>query len=183
MVKKSEENFLRVIGAAGTREILQFLSGHETVHYKELDEFINTDTLNFRLRDLLRYNLVEHHFLRGDERGEWYTITDRGRKFLNCIEKCVSLVEDEPEFLKFIGSKGPREVLLFLRERGQVQYKDFNVSVSVPTLNNRLSRLLDFYLVEHHFQKKPKRREWYEITEKGIRISEYLEDLVELIDE
>ena len=61
MVEKSEENFLRVIGAAGTREILQFLDGHETVHYKELDEFVNTDTLNFRLRDFLRYNFVEHH--------------------------------------------------------------------------------------------------------------------------
>ena len=182
MVEKSEEKFLRVIGAAGTREILQFLDGHETVHYKELDEFINTDTLNFRLRDFLRYNFVEHHVKRGEERKEWYTITNRGRKVLNCIEKCVSLVEDEAEFLQLVGGKGTKEVLQFICERGQVQYKEFDVSVSVPTLNNRLSRLLDFSLVEHHFQKKPQRKEWYEITEKGIEMSKYLEDLVKLID-
>jgi len=49
MVEKSEENFLRVIGAAGTREILQFLDGHEIVHYKELQrvrDTIGSDTSN-----------------------------------------------------------------------------------------------------------------------------------------
>ena len=183
MVEKSEEDFLRVIGARSTREILQFSAGHETFHYKELDEFVNTDTLNHRLRDFLRYSLVEHHIKRGEGRGEWYTMTDRGRKVLNSIEKCVSLVENEPEFLKFIGSKGAKEVLQFLRERGEAQYKDFRVNISIPTLNNRLSRLLDFYLVDHYFQKKPQRKEWYEITEKGIEMSKYLEDLVKLADE
>jgi predicted transcriptional regulator len=33
-------------------------------------------------------------------------------------------------------------------------------------------------LIEHHLQKEPARKEWYEITEKGREISKYLEDLV-----
>jgi DNA-binding HxlR family transcriptional regulator len=82
------------------------------------------------------------------------------------------------EFFLLIGSKGTRKILQYLCKHGKGQYKDFDLGISVPTISTRLSKLLEFNLIEHHLQKEPARKEWYEITEKGREISKYLEDLV-----
>ena len=89
----------------------------------------------------------------------------------------------EIEFLQLLGSKGTRRMLQELYTRGKVRCTDFHLDISIPTIYTRLSKLLEFSLIEHHLEKEPTRQEWYEITEKGRKILKYLEDLVELIDE
>lgn len=85
---------------------------------------------------------------------------------------------EQLEFILLLGSKGTRKILRYLSEHEKGQYKDFDLDISVPTISTRLSKLLEFNLIEHHFQKGPTRKEWYEITKKGREISQYLEDLV-----
>jgi len=41
-------------------------------------EFMNTHTLNVRLRELLRYALVKHHIIREERRAKWYAMTEKG---------------------------------------------------------------------------------------------------------
>jgi DNA-binding HxlR family transcriptional regulator len=89
----------------------------------------------------------------------------------------------ENELIRLLGSKGTRGILQYLRNNGKAQYKDFSLSISPSTLNTRFSKLLGFGFIEHHFQRGSIREEWYEITEKGKRISECLEDLVRTIGE
>lgn len=89
----------------------------------------------------------------------------------------------EMELLALLGSKGTKEILQYLRKHGEVQYKDFDLSISIPTLGKHLAKLLKFNLVEHNITRDTKRREWYEITEKGRKILEHLEDMVKLIKE
>jgi DNA-binding PadR family transcriptional regulator len=87
----------------------------------------------------------------------------------------------EIELLQLLGSKGTRGILQELSTRGKVKCTDFHVDISIPTLYTKLTKLLEFSLIEHHLEKEPTRQEWYEITEKGRKILRYLEDLVELI--
>jgi len=47
----------------------------------------------------------------------------------------------------------------------------------VSTINKHLRKLLEFELVEHGRKKEPKRREWYEITERGKNILKIIEDM------
>lgn len=85
---------------------------------------------------------------------------------------------EQLEFILLLGSKGTRKILQYLSKHERGQYKDFDLDISVPTISTRLSKLLEFNLIEHYFQKEPTRKEWYEITEKGREISQYLEGLV-----
>ncbi len=56
-------------------------------------EFVNTPTLNDRLRRLLQYKLIEHHLERVNTRKEWYSLTEKGRQVLNHLETIVRLTE------------------------------------------------------------------------------------------
>ena len=89
----------------------------------------------------------------------------------------------EMELLALLGSKGTKEILQYLCKHGKVQYKEFDLSISVPTLSKHLVKLLKFNLVDHCMTRDTKRREWYEITEKGRKILEHLEEMVKLIEE
>ena len=66
-----------------------------------------------------------------------------------------------------------KEILQYLRKHEKVQYTNFNLNISVPTLNKRLRKLLKFNLIEHCITKELKRKEWYEITEKGKRVKDH----------
>jgi len=57
MNKKEEEDFLKLIGLTGTIFILRFLNEHDSRQYKDMQEHINTHSLNQRLRTLLHFNL------------------------------------------------------------------------------------------------------------------------------
>ena len=93
MDENEEEEFFRMIGLTGTKRILSYLDGHGKAQYKEFAEFLNIHTLNVRLQQLLRFNLIEHHLTRKDVRKEWYTITEKGRKILKHVEDMLKLIE------------------------------------------------------------------------------------------
>ncbi|MBU7010292.1 MAG: winged helix-turn-helix transcriptional regulator [Theionarchaea archaeon] len=93
MEKEKEDKFLKLLGAAGTREILEFLGERSTVQYGEMTGFVSTPTLNLRLRDLLQLGLISHHMKREETRKEWYEITEKGEKVLQHLKVLMQLTE------------------------------------------------------------------------------------------
>ena len=91
------EYFLRVLGMRGTRDILRYLDEHGTACYKNFANFLNTLTLNRRLRQLLEYGLIEHHLVRKVKRREWYTITEKGKKILKHMNEMIKIAEEKEE--------------------------------------------------------------------------------------
>ncbi len=94
MEKKDEEKLLKMLGARGTKQILEFMNEHDTARYKQMEEFTSTPALNRRLRELLSFDLIEHHFEREEGRREWYEITEKGKRFLKCIESIIEVAEE-----------------------------------------------------------------------------------------
>ena len=90
-MEKSEEEFMRMIGAKGTIEILEFLNENENAQYKDFQSIINTHTLNTRLRNFLDHDLVEHHLTKEVKRAEWYTITEKGKKVLHLLKTLIEV--------------------------------------------------------------------------------------------
>ena len=66
--EKGEKDLLRMLGARGTKQILEFLDQHGLCQYKQLEEFMNTHTLNIRLREMLTFGLVQFYFDRIETR-------------------------------------------------------------------------------------------------------------------
>jgi len=87
-------------------------------------------------------------------------------------------IDKEEEFLKLISLKGTIDILRYLNEHGTGQYKDLMEFVNEVTLYNRVKQLLEFDLIIHHLNKKDVRKEWYELTEKGRKILQVLEDII-----
>ena len=94
MKEESEKRFLKLLGAKSTKQILEFLNQHGTAQYNQLMEFVNAPTLNARLRELLVFGLVSHHFERVEKKREWYEITEKGKKVLQHLRAMVELVTE-----------------------------------------------------------------------------------------
>jgi len=62
-MEKARE-LLKIVGQKSTVDILTYLHEHSTAKHQELDAFTNTRTLNVRLIQLIRHNLIEHHYKR-----------------------------------------------------------------------------------------------------------------------
>lgn len=89
---KRREEFLRLVGLKGTIDILRHLDEHGTGQYKDFTGYANVPTLNQRLKQLLEFNLIEHHLEKQDLRKEWYEITEKGEKVLKILNDMVQLV-------------------------------------------------------------------------------------------
>ncbi len=89
-----KNDILKLLGSKGAFAILKYLHEHKTGQYRDLMEFVNTPTLNDRLRRLLHFKLIEHHLERENTRREWYSITEKGKQILNHLESIRRLVED-----------------------------------------------------------------------------------------
>jgi predicted transcriptional regulator len=81
------------------------------------------------------------------------------------------------KFIQVVGLTGTIEILKYLKEHEIVTYTELIQFASVSTLNKRLNQLVNFRLIEHHFEKK-NRKEWYTITEKGIEALNLIEKLI-----
>ncbi len=93
MDEKSEEEarqLLRILGLAGTWDILHFLFENGTGSYLDFRQSINTHTLNMRLNALVEYKLIEHHQVRNPRR-EWYEITEKGKEIFRLLLKIVEV--------------------------------------------------------------------------------------------
>jgi len=191
-----KDEILKIFGRKGTMQIMEFLNRHSKVQYNQMKQFANTHTLNRRIRELLKCQLVEHHLDKSKPRREWYEITEKGRKVLQCAQELLESVKtsgiqekqnkmDETtrmRLLALLGSKDTKEILQYLHKHEKVQYTNFDLSISVPTLNKRLRKLLKFNLIEHCITKEPRRREWYEITEKGKNVLKIMEDMIRVVE-
>jgi DNA-binding HxlR family transcriptional regulator len=94
MDEKKEEEFLKMLGLKATKKILEYLDEHETAQYKQLQQFVNTHTLNTRMRELLDFNLVQHHLVREDVRREWYESTEKGKRILGHLREMITIVKE-----------------------------------------------------------------------------------------
>ncbi len=94
MEENRERDFLKLLGAKGTREILEFMNQHGTVHYRQMMGFVNTPTLNQRLRELLIFGLISHHCERIERRREWYEITEKGKHVLEHVRALIMIAKE-----------------------------------------------------------------------------------------
>ena len=90
---KKQETFFRMIGSKGAVRILQILDIEEEARYKTLQESLNTYTLNSRIKDLLNYDLIQHHLVREEVRKEWYELTERGRRIVELLNEIAENVD------------------------------------------------------------------------------------------
>ncbi|MGD2249767.1 MAG: winged helix-turn-helix transcriptional regulator [Candidatus Methanofastidiosia archaeon] len=84
------------------------------------------------------------------------------------------------KILKLLGLTGTVFILEYMDTHTKTQYKDLNKTLAAYTLNCRLKEFLDLKLIEHHFIRKEKREEWYEITEKGEKLLQIIKKLQNL---
>ena len=92
-MQKEDETILKIAGAKGTMEILEFLYKHETGQYAQMKNFMNGHTLNTRLRQLSSYGMIQHHNHRSDLGADWYTIAEKGEKVLHHLKELVNLAK------------------------------------------------------------------------------------------
>ncbi len=97
MDKQRERDFLKVLGSKYTKDILEYIVEHGKGQYTEFREFANAHILNVRLRQLLKFKLVEHCMVRNKLKKGWYELTERGRMALQFLEEQVNLIEDSGE--------------------------------------------------------------------------------------
>ena len=96
MIKEAENMkvFLKMIGAKGIREILEFLDENRKGRYMQFRQFTSTHMLNIRLRELLIFGLIEHHVIKQERKNEWYTITKKGKKIVRYIRKMEEVIQE-----------------------------------------------------------------------------------------
>jgi DNA-binding HxlR family transcriptional regulator len=90
---EKEEAFIKLLGSKGAKYVLEYLCENKRAQYKDLQEVINTHTLNVRIKGLLHYGLIQHHLVREDVRTEWYELTEKGQKTLDHLNELVRIVE------------------------------------------------------------------------------------------
>ncbi len=91
--KKDEEKLLKLLGSKGTKQMLELLSERGTAQYDEMLLPLSTPTLNKRLSELLAFGLIEHPFERMEIREEWYRLTEKGKKILECMRSIIEVAE------------------------------------------------------------------------------------------
>ncbi len=79
-------------------------------------------------------------------------------------------IEEQRKLFEFLGCKGTLDILFYLREHGKVSYIEFGINISVYSMNRRLRELIKAKLIKHYLKRNKKRKEWYELTEKGERL-------------
>jgi DNA-binding HxlR family transcriptional regulator len=91
---------------------------------------------------------------------------------------------DKRRILRLLSSRGTIPILRYLNEHRTAQYHQFNQFIITSTLNKRLRQLLYFNLINHYFMKEGviKRKEWYELTEKGRKVLQIAEAIIKEAD-
>ena len=87
------KEFLKVLGAKGAFDVLVYLDEHEKAQYRDLMGFVNTPTLNTRLRQLLTFEIISHHLEREETRKEWYELTERGKEVVNHLKAIMEMID------------------------------------------------------------------------------------------
>ncbi len=80
-----------ILGFKCAIDIFTYLSTHEMGRHTELRQFGSVQCINMRLKELLNYNLIDHHLNRNPKRTEYYTITKKGKEALRYINSLINL--------------------------------------------------------------------------------------------
>ena len=91
--------------------------------------------------------------------------------------------DKDEDLLKSLGTRGTKRILEFLCEHRAAQYHQMIAIMNTYSLNRRLYELIELGLIEHHFEKGRRRKEWYELTEKGTLILQRLRNVVRIVRE
>ena len=84
----------RLLELKATREIL--LSVHEGKNqYKHFRAFGCSATINERTRQLINLGIIEQNLIRDCKRREYYTLTERGKRIVEQMERKAEDDEDE----------------------------------------------------------------------------------------
>ncbi len=92
-MEERKKKFLKVLGAKGAFDVLVYLDEHETAQYRNLMGFVNTPTLNTRLRQLLTFEIISHHLERVETRKEWYELTEKGKEVVKHLKVVMEIVD------------------------------------------------------------------------------------------
>lgn len=80
-----------------------------------------------------------------------------------------------------LGLTGSIKILKFLGKKGKARYSEIQtLDINVHAQNDRLFQLLKLDLISHHLVQEKKRREWYELTDKGKKALQLILELEEL---
>ncbi len=104
MAEENEIRYVKMLCYTGSWEILKCIVQKGAAQYRDFAPFASTFTVNRRVKDFLHHNLIQHHFVRGDVRKEWYEPTEKGREVYWCLRKTIDifvrnnndLIVDEP---------------------------------------------------------------------------------------
>ena len=92
----------------------------------------------------------------------------------------MELIQVIKEIFRVVGLVGTYEILKKLKEKEMCSYIELPDTMSTASRNKRLIQLKSLKLITHHFKRRNKRVEWYEITEKGIKFLSLLEQIDQL---
>ncbi len=162
------------------------MDGHTGCEISDLDKVATPFVVKERLQTFWALQLMT----------ERLELTDAGRKYLGIIRVIESLrrgenVEKErvqreqdkyQRLLKILWLRGTSEILQYLADHGKSQYSELKPFASTYTLNTRLGQLLEYGILEHHFEKTKRTKEWYEITEKGRKVLESMKVLKNAVE-
>ncbi|MBU7024363.1 MAG: hypothetical protein HXS40_09380 [Theionarchaea archaeon] len=92
-MKENEEDLIKVLTSKGAMEVLEYIHQHNEFHREDMKEFCGIRTLDIRLWELTSLGLI-YSLENGQNQVEGYSITDKGEKVLQVIERLLSIVED-----------------------------------------------------------------------------------------
>jgi predicted transcriptional regulator len=92
-MREKKIGYFVVLGRSSTKKILEFLDEHDTVGYKELMQFATPFSLNRLLRELMNFDLIEYYYVNKDIKKEWYEITGKGKKILQCLKELEAILK------------------------------------------------------------------------------------------
>ena len=93
--KEKKGELLLILCGKGSWDILTYIEQKGTARYKDLTPFVSTHTLNKRLKQFLRKELIKHHVTKVEKRREWYEITKKGKNVLLYVGKAIEYLEEE----------------------------------------------------------------------------------------
>ncbi|MBU7045163.1 MAG: hypothetical protein HXS54_01895 [Theionarchaea archaeon] len=109
MAEESETKHVKMLFYTGSWEILKCIVQKGAAQYRDFAPFASTFTVNRRVKDFLRYNLIQHHFVRGEVRKEWYEPTEKGREIYWCVRKTIDTLGSNNNDLIVDGSANNSE--------------------------------------------------------------------------
>jgi DNA-binding PadR family transcriptional regulator len=125
------------------------------------------------------FGFIAFHSEKRKKSKKWYEITEKGRTILTYLQEIAALEPERTDrFLKLLGAKHTKSMLTIISEHGKTRHMVLMEFFNPTIINITLRRLIIFGLIKYTMEKIEKRREWYEITDKGKKVLQLLDTIV-----